>query len=99
MIASRQVWTPGLHQHLHPVGASALKLRRVLDDVDAIGRVVRDDLDERVGEGRLARAGAAPDEDVVVDVDGGRERAGLFGGKNPARDVVLEREDDARGLS
>jgi hypothetical protein len=88
-----------LHQHLHAVGASALKLRRVLDDVDAIGRVLGDDLDQRVGEGRLARAGPAPDEDVVVRADGARERGALPRGKNPARDVVLEREDDARGLS
>ena len=49
---------PRLHEHLQLVGRRALKLRRVLDDVHAVGRVLGDDLDERVGERRLARARA-----------------------------------------
>ena len=75
---------PRLHEHLQAVGRRALKLRRVLDDVDAVGRVLGDDLDERVGERRLARARPAADEDVVV-ARARRPRARRAGGARGSR--------------
>jgi len=88
-----------LHEYLQAVFCRTLKLRRVLDDVHPVGRLFGDDADERVGERRLARARPAADEDVVVGAHGVRERAALAGREDPAAHVVIEREDDAGGLS
>jgi hypothetical protein len=66
--------------------------------VHPVGRALGDDLDEGVRERGLARARPAADEDVVVPEHGKLQRVTLRGRENAAAHVVIEREDDPRGL-
>ena len=66
------------------------QLGRVLDRHHALARV--DVARQRVQERRLARAGAAADEEVAAAADGAREQLGQRRGERAVPDEVLRRE-------
>ena len=76
----------------HAVRRRALELARILDEDHPL--VLRRELGEkRVGEGRLARAGPAGDQDVAALYDRERQQARRLGGHDAVLHIVGERVD------
>jgi hypothetical protein len=87
-----------LGAHRDEVRRTALQFAGVLDQHHAVARA--GDLgQERVGERRLARAGAASDEDVLARGDGPTQQRRLTGGHGASVDIIVEGEDGDCGLA